>query len=96
MPRFTTGNSGRPKGAQNKATREIQQFSRDVLERPTYVQSLKKRIDEGKAPHMETLLAHYAYGKPKDILALESLPPLMVVDELTAEDVALQRAERES
>lgn len=45
---------------------------------------------------METLLHHYAWGKPKDTLAVESLPPLMVVDELTAADVVAQRIERES
>jgi len=50
----------------NKATREIRDASRALLERPDYVRSLQRRLDAGKAPHMETLLHHYAYGKPKE------------------------------
>jgi hypothetical protein len=26
------------------------------------------RLIAGKAPHMETLLHHYAYGKPKELI----------------------------
>jgi hypothetical protein len=63
---FTKGNRGRPKGAINKATREIKDFARNILERPEYVASLARRLDKGDAPHMETLLHHYAYGKPRE------------------------------
>jgi hypothetical protein len=73
------GGPGRPKGAPNRATRDIREFSRETLERPEYIHSLRQRIDEGKAPHMETLLAHYAYGKPKDTLVVEDAPPPLVV-----------------
>jgi hypothetical protein len=31
-----------------------------------YLIDLARRIREGTAPHMETLMAHYAWGKPKD------------------------------
>lgn len=79
MAKFTKGNPGRPKGATNKATRDIQQFSREVLEDADYVKALKERISKGTAPHMETLLAHYAYGKPKDTLKIEDAPPPMVI-----------------
>lgn len=96
MARFTKGNPGRPKGTANKATREIKDVAQALLSRPEYRQSLQERLDKGAAPHMETLLHHYAWGKPKDTLAVESLPPLMVVDELTPEDVEAQRIERES
>lgn len=83
MPRNTSGlrrgGPGRPKGVPNKATRDIQAFSRAQLEDPAYVAALRERLIEGKAPHMETLLAHYAYGKPKDTMLLESdLPPFVV------------------
>ena len=37
-----------------------------MLEDPEYRKSLKKRLISGKAPHMETLLHHYAFGKPKE------------------------------
>lgn len=58
---------GRPKGVPNKAAREIKDAAKALVERPAYVASLQQRIDDGKAPHMETLLFHYAYGKPKDV-----------------------------
>ena len=57
---------GRPKGVPNKATREIKASARALVEDPVYVESLRRRLPAGKAPHMETLLFHYAYGKPRD------------------------------
>lgn len=51
----------------NKASIEIKAFSREAIEDAEYVKALKWRLKAGKAPHMETLLFHYAYGKPKDI-----------------------------
>jgi hypothetical protein len=59
--------AGRPKGLRNKVSREIAEASRAIVEDPAYVKSLKKRVKDGKAPHMETLLFHYAYGKPADV-----------------------------
>lgn len=57
---------GRPKGALNKTTREIKELSQSLLTDPAYLNALKRRLVSGKAPHMETLLHQYAYGKPKD------------------------------
>lgn len=57
---------GRPKGALNKTTREIKELSQSLLTDPAYLDALKRRLVSGKAPHMETLLHQYAYGKPKD------------------------------
>ena len=59
---------GRPKGAVNKATREIKDIASGMLSDPAYVESLRRRLTSGKAPHMEPLLHHYAYGKPKESL----------------------------
>lgn len=71
MPRNTSGlkrgGPGRPKGQPNKATAEIRDAARAIVEDKDYAESLKKRVIAGKAPHMETLLFHYAYGKPKDV-----------------------------
>jgi hypothetical protein len=36
-----------------------------LLNTPAYHASLTKRLLAGKAPHMEVLLHHYLYGKPK-------------------------------
>lgn len=62
------GGPGRKPGIPNKATAEIKETAQRLLSDPAYVDSLKRRLPAGKAPHMETLLHHYAYGKPKDTL----------------------------
>lgn len=72
---------GRPKGSLNKATREIKDFARAIVEEPTYVASLTRRLVSGKAPHMEPLMFHYAYGKPKDTV---DIPGLLNVAEAIA------------
>lgn len=70
---------GRPKGVPNKVTREIKALAQNVLSRAEYLASLQERIDNGRAPHMETLLHHYAYGKPKEVVAVESeVPPFVI------------------
>jgi hypothetical protein len=64
---FKKGEGGRPKGATNKATRAIKEAARALVEDRAYQESLKRRVTAGRAPHMETLLFAYAYGKPKDV-----------------------------
>jgi hypothetical protein len=48
----------------NKATLEIKAFARNFLMSDGYRRSVGRRIEAGKAPHMEVLLHHYAFGKP--------------------------------
>jgi hypothetical protein len=60
----------RPKGSLNKSTKEIRAISRGLLEDEAYQKSLRRRLKSGKAPHMETLLHHYAYGKPETPVAV--------------------------
>lgn len=62
---------GRPKGALNKATREIKAFALEFLNSDDYMIAMKRRVIAGKAPHLETLLYHYGYGKPKDSIQLD-------------------------
>ena len=50
----------------NKATTEIRELARSIVKDDGYPQKLRARVEAGKAPHMETLLFHYAFGKPKD------------------------------
>ena len=61
---------GRIAGTPNRKTaadREyVRDFARSILERPDYVASLNERLLEGKAQHMEPILFHYAFGKPKE------------------------------
>jgi hypothetical protein len=55
---------GRPRGTLNLVTREVRLAARGFTDDPVYRMSLMARLLEGTAPHMETLLWHYAYGKP--------------------------------
>lgn len=64
---------GRPKGALSQTTIDIREFSRRVLREPEYVASLKERLREGKAPHMETLLHFYAWGRPKESIEVSGM-----------------------
>lgn len=62
---------GRQTGTPNKATVEIKEFARSILEDPLYQKRLKDRVIQGKAPQIEVLLFHYAYGKPKEHFSVE-------------------------
>lgn len=86
MP-FKKGEGGRQKGVLNKATRDIKAFAQDWLTDPAYLESLRIRLLNGEAPHIETLLYHYGYGKPKETLALEGPMRPVIVDLLRPEDI---------
>lgn len=58
--------AGRRAGSKNKRTIEVRDFAKNLVEDPDYVENLTARMKTGKAPHMETLLFHYAFGKPID------------------------------
>ena len=63
---------GRPKGVPNKATQEVRQVARAIVDDAEYRRNLLNRIRKGKlAPAVESLLWHYAYGKPKETVAHE-------------------------
>ena len=72
MPGWKKGQSGnphgRPKGVLDKRRLEIDHAAKRLLEDAAYQQSLRQRLLAGTAPHMETLLHHYAYGKPVERL----------------------------
>jgi hypothetical protein len=68
--RFKAGNPGRPKGAKNKLGTDIRHLAVRLLTSKAYLASLVHRLHAGKAPHMEVLLAHYAFGKPKERIEL--------------------------
>jgi hypothetical protein len=70
---------GRRAGTPNKATRKIRNAARRLLEDPAYLRSVRARLLEGKAPQLEVLLHHYAYGKPKESVEQTGPPQHIVV-----------------
>ena len=104
--RFRPGESGNPagrsKGALNKRTQEAQELAASLIDGdPAYLEGLKRRIKAGKAPHMETLLWHHRFGKPKDQVdvsvsvqgAAEVLANTLTLDELKTLDHLVGRIE---
>jgi hypothetical protein len=86
---------GRQKGSLNKTTVEIRTVMQQFLSDETGQQKLLEQYQKGELnPSVLALFYHYAYGKPKDTLALERALPVMVVDELTDGDIERLRAER--
>lgn len=79
---FAKGNKlarGR-KGIHNKVTGEIKTFAQNLLMSDDYRASATQRVIAGTAPHLETLLHHYAWGKPADTLKVAGdRPPFLLV-----------------
>lgn len=64
MP-FKKGQGGRPKGAANKATTDVAAVARALVEDKDYRELFKARLHAGTIPPgVESMLWHYAYGKP--------------------------------
>lgn len=57
---------GRPKGAPNKATIDAKEFCSQLVDSPEYRAALTRRLENGTAGSIETLIWHYAKGKPVD------------------------------
>lgn len=79
---------GRKAGTPNKATAEIKDVARSLLEDPAYQAKLKQRLRDGKAPQIEALMYHYAYGKPKERFEVSK--------EMTLEELVLGSIEIEN
>lgn len=76
--------SGRQKGTQNRITRDIQAWAQSVIEDRQGRSKTLRLYQQGRlAPALVIELLHYAYGKPKDTLSIESPRPV-VLDLLTA------------
>jgi hypothetical protein len=76
-------------GATNFTRGEARTFARSILESETYRKNLETRAAKGELPPaVETMLWHYAYGKPLESIALTVQP-----EDLTSLSAA-QLAER--
>jgi hypothetical protein len=77
------GQQGRTKGTPNKVTQEVREVARQLVEGRDYRAALQAKLDAGKLhPAVETMLWHYAYGKPKETVQVEGgLEVLRVVIE---------------
>lgn len=67
--RFEVGHQklgGRRKSTLNKTSIEVRELAREFVADPAYRRSLRQRVIQGRAQHIETLLWHYAFGKPKE------------------------------
>ena len=63
---------GRTKGTPNKATREVKTFCASLLESARYQRQLRERVHKGTLPPaLEAMLWHYAYGVPRQTVAVE-------------------------
>lgn len=63
--------AGRPKGRKNEATLAVEEACKGIVENPDYRRNLRERADTGAlAPAVETMIWHYAYGKPKERVEL--------------------------
>lgn len=59
--------AGRPKGVPNKVTLEVREAAASIVDDPVYRANLASRARRGKlAPAIESMLWHYAKGKPKE------------------------------
>lgn len=71
-PKGTPKTGGRQKGTTNKATQEAKSLASAIVHNRAYLRNLAERVNAGTAPHMETLLWHYAHGKPKEMIELDA------------------------
>jgi hypothetical protein len=72
-------------------TQDVRELARQFVEDADYRVSLKMRLKRGTAPHMETLLHHYAYGKPKETLDINTPMRALIIDVVTGDDLASSR-----
>lgn len=86
---FTPGHNkgGRPPGVPNKVTKQVKEIAQRLLTGDDYRKNLRRRLRDGTCPPaVETMLWHYAYGKPKETIAFDwsklADAPLVVIEYL--------------
>jgi hypothetical protein len=72
-PKGTPKTGGRKKGTPNKATVEAKAACSAIVDDPVYRSNLLERARAGLLPPgVETMLWHYAKGKPKETVQLQN------------------------
>lgn len=80
------------RAAQNRNDAQIE--AKKLLTDPAYTASVLDRIKRGElAPQVETMLWHYAYGKPPDVIQVEGGTLIEQLEQLSDAQLA-QRAAR--
>ena len=88
--------AGRPKGKLNRATEIMRGVAAKCCTDKEYQKKLLADFRARKVhPSVEQMMWAYFAGKPKDTLVIEEAPPLLSVDELTEQDIANLRRERD-
>jgi hypothetical protein len=72
---------GRPKGVPNRITRQIRELARALTTgNEAYLENLRRRLETGQCqPAIETLMLHYAYGKPAEMTKFEGAVPFAMI-----------------
>lgn len=86
LANLRSGGPGRKPGVPNKASVEIKEIARRLLEDPEYQASLKVRLKRGSAGAVEPLLYQYGYGHPSKVVDLAGT--LRILVELNDDDDA--------
>jgi hypothetical protein len=74
------GSPGRKPGVPNAATREIKSLAEAMtVGDPVWIESARRRMIAGKAPHLETFFLSHRFGRPKDVDQTAERPPILFV-----------------
>jgi hypothetical protein len=84
--------TGRPKGRLNDATLEGRRLAQEIVRDPIYRESLLERARNGTLGTLEPTLWAYAWGKPKEHIAISHETP-EPYGEMSNEELA-ERAEQ--
>ena len=64
---------GRKRGTPNRATGDVRECCAKLVADPAYLAALRRRLLAGElAPAVETMLWHFAFGRPKDSLEMDA------------------------
>ncbi len=70
---------GRREGTPNRATAEFKGFWQQFLSSTEYRDSLKRRMLDGKADHMERYVAELLHGRPRHEISVKGDQSLTVI-----------------